>query len=111
MFGDPVDYWLDYDPKATVLTLHFTLPFKNPVTARKIQIEIYDPEFFVDFGFADGDPVKLVNAPPQCTATAGKPPDDNFLSPQALNRSFVIPSEANIGLGMDFANKITVQCP
>jgi ABC-type uncharacterized transport system substrate-binding protein len=28
-FLAPVDYWLDYDPKATVLTLHFTLPFKQ----------------------------------------------------------------------------------
>ncbi len=33
-FNDPVDYWLTYDPKATVLTLHFTLPFKQPVTAK-----------------------------------------------------------------------------
>src|SRR6202051_1874645 len=24
-FRDPIDYWLDYDPKETVLTLHFTL--------------------------------------------------------------------------------------
>ena len=48
----PVDYWLDYDPKATVLTLHFTLPFKKPVTAKQLIIEVYDPEFFIDFGFA-----------------------------------------------------------
>ena len=30
-FNDPVDYWLDYDAKNKQLTLHFTLPFKNPV--------------------------------------------------------------------------------
>ena len=30
-FDEPVDYWLDYDPKDAVLTLHFTLPFKKPV--------------------------------------------------------------------------------
>ena len=36
VFSEPVDYWLDYDPKATVLTLHFTLPFKKPVTAKKL---------------------------------------------------------------------------
>ena len=28
-FADPVDYWLGYDQKDAVLTLHFTLPFKN----------------------------------------------------------------------------------
>ncbi|MGH6742865.1 MAG: DUF1007 family protein, partial [Bradyrhizobium sp.] len=33
-FRDPIDYWLDYDPKETVLTLHFTLPFKQPVKAK-----------------------------------------------------------------------------
>ena len=52
VFNDPVDYWLDYDPKATVLTLHFTLPFKQPVAAKQLLIEVYDPEFFIDFGFA-----------------------------------------------------------
>jgi ABC-type uncharacterized transport system substrate-binding protein len=110
VFNDPIDYWLDYDPKAAVLTLHFTLPFKQPVVAKELAIEIYDPEFFVDFGFADTDPVHLVGAPPQCTATYNKPHDDNFLTSQNFNQSF-IPSEANIGLGMDFANKISVKCP
>jgi hypothetical protein len=46
----------------------------------------------------------------QCALWTEKPPDVNFLSPQNLNRAFV-PSEANIGMGMDFANKILVQCP
>jgi ABC-type uncharacterized transport system substrate-binding protein len=110
VFAEPIDYWLDYDPKATVLMLHFTLPFKQPVMAKRLVIEIYDPEFFIDFGFADKNPVALVGAPPQCTATYEKPPDDNFVfSSQTLNRSF-IPDEANIGMGMDFSNKISVEC-
>ena len=57
-FSKPIDYWLDYDPKGTVLTLHFTLPFKTPVKATRLTVEIYDPEFFIDFGFADKNPVK-----------------------------------------------------
>jgi len=109
-FTDPIDYWLAYDAKATVLILHFTLPFKKPVKAKVLKIEIYDPEFFIDFGFAEKNPVKLVGAPLQCALWTEKPPDENFLSPQNLNRAFV-PSEANIGMGMDFANKILVQCP
>jgi ABC-type uncharacterized transport system substrate-binding protein len=110
VFGDPIDYWLDCDPVNTVLTLHFTLPFKTPVTAKQLVIEIYDPEFFVDFGFVENDPVKLVGAPPQCTVSAEKPQDLNFLRPQSLNRSYV-PSEGFIGMGMDFANRISVRCP
>jgi ABC-type uncharacterized transport system substrate-binding protein len=109
-FNDPVDDWLDYDPEKTVLTLHFTLPFKVPVPAKQLRIEVYDPEFFIDFQFADQDPVRLVGAPAQCAVWTEKPHDENFLSAQSLNRSF-IPSEANIGMGMSFANKIMVQCP
>ena len=109
-FTDPIDCWLTYDAKATVLILHFTLPFKNPVKAKVLKIEIYDPEFFIDFGFAEKNPVKLVDAPLQCALWTEKPPDENFLSQQNLNRAFV-PSEANIGMGMAFANKILVQCP
>jgi ABC-type uncharacterized transport system substrate-binding protein len=109
-FTAPVDYWLDYDGGTSELTLHFTLPFKEPVTAKRLVIEIYDPEFFIDFGFAENDPVKLVGAPAQCAVTAEKPQDDNFFSSQSLNR-FYVPSEANIGMGMKFANKISVECP
>jgi ABC-type uncharacterized transport system substrate-binding protein len=110
-FNPPVDYWLDYDPKETVLTLHFTLPLREAVKTKQLTIEIYDPEFFVDFGFAETNAVKLVGAPRQCTVTNEKPNDSNFpLVFQRLNKSFV-PSEANVGMGMNFANKISVTCP
>jgi ABC-type uncharacterized transport system substrate-binding protein len=109
-FRDPVDYWLDYDPKETVLTLHFTLPFKTPVKAKALEVEIYDPEFFVDFGFAEKDPVRLVSAPAQCKFTIEKPHDDSFPSTLRLDQSFMI-SEANAGMGMNFANRISVKCP
>ncbi|MGO9400516.1 MAG: DUF1007 family protein [Xanthobacteraceae bacterium] len=109
-FSSPVDYWLDYDPKGTVLTLHFTLPFKKPVKATRLSVEIYDPEFFIDFGFADRNPVKLVGAPPQCRFTDEKPHDGFFSSTLKLDKSFMT-SEANIGMGMSFANKISVTCP
>jgi ABC-type uncharacterized transport system substrate-binding protein len=110
-FNPPVDYWLNYDSKETVLTLHFTLPFKEPVKTKQLTLEIYDPEFFIDFGFAEKNPVRLVGAPQQCTVTNEKPSDSNFPALfQRLNKSFVT-SEANIGMGMNFANKISVTCP
>ena len=109
-FRDPTDYFLDYDPKETVLTLHFTLPFKAPVKANALDIEIYDPEFFIDFGFAERNPVRLVRAPTQCTATIGKPNDGNFPASLRLDRAFQT-SEANAGMGASFANKISVTCP
>jgi ABC-type uncharacterized transport system substrate-binding protein len=110
-FNPPVDYWLNYDSKETVLTLHFTLPFKEPVKTKQLTLEIYDPEFFIDFGFAEKNPVRLVGAPQQCTVTNEKPSDNNFpVLFQRLNKSFMT-SEANIGMGMNFANKISVTCP
>ena len=53
-FDDPVDYWLDYTD--SVLTLHFTLPLKAPVRARDLEIDVYDPEYFIDFGFDEKEP-------------------------------------------------------
>jgi ABC-type uncharacterized transport system substrate-binding protein len=109
-FVDPVDYWFEYDPKETALTLHFTLPFKQPVKAKSLTLEIYDPEFFIDFSFVEKEPVKLVGAPPQCTVTTNKPNDVNFPATLRLDQSFMT-SEANIGMGANFANKVSVQCP
>jgi len=109
-FGDPVDYFLDYDPKETVLTLHFTLPFKTPVKAKALDVEIYDPEFFIDFGFAEKDPVRLVSAPAQCALSVAKPQDGNFPSSLRLDQAFQT-SEANAGMGANFANRISVTCP
>jgi ABC-type uncharacterized transport system substrate-binding protein len=108
-FLDPVDYYLDYDPKETVLTLHFTLPFKTPVKAKALNVEVYDPEFFIDFGFAEKDPVRLVDAPAQCAASIEKPHDDFFSAAVRLDKNFMT-SEANAGMGASFANRISVTC-
>jgi ABC-type uncharacterized transport system substrate-binding protein len=109
-FVDPIDYFLDYDAKETVLTLHFTLPFKTPVKAKALDVEVYDPEFFIDFGFADSNPVRLVAAPAQCAVAVEKPSDGNFPSSLRLDKAFQT-SEANAGMGANFANRISVKCP
>jgi ABC-type uncharacterized transport system substrate-binding protein len=109
-FVDPTDYYLDFDPKETVLTLHFTLPFKQPVKTKALEVEVYDPEFFIDFGFAEKDPVRLVSAPAHCAATIQKPQDGNFPASLRLDQGFQT-SEANAGMGASFANRISVKCP
>lgn len=107
IFGDPKDYWLDYDPIKTELTLHFTLPVKMPARFERLILEIYDPEFFVDFGLADTNSVTLVGAPVNCTFTAEKPSNLNFPPARRTDN----PSEINAGMGAHFANRIVVQCP
>src|SRR3981081_4724389 len=62
----PAGYYLEYNPKDTVLTLHFVLPLQAPVKAKDLTLEVYDREFFVDFSFAEKNPVQLVCAPSQC---------------------------------------------
>jgi ABC-type uncharacterized transport system substrate-binding protein len=109
-FLEPIDYFLEYDPKDTVLTLHFTLPFKTPVKAKAIEIEVYDPEFFIDFGFVENQPVRLVSAPAQCLASVERPQDDSFSSSLRLDKNFMT-SEANMGMGANFTNRIFVKCP
>src|ERR1700747_243803 len=52
----PAGYYLDFDPKDPVLTLHFTLPLKTPVKAKNLTVEVYDREFFIDFRFAEKSP-------------------------------------------------------
>ena len=56
-FNEPQPgYYLDYNTKETVLTLHFTLPLKAPVKAKELSVEVYDREYFVDFSFAEKEP-------------------------------------------------------
>jgi len=100
-FGPPVDYFLEY--KDNLLTLHFTLPFKTPVKTQNLDVEMFDPSYFVDFSFAEKDPVKLVSAPDACKLAIAKPADASTLPPPGENL-------AN-NYGSQFANKILVKCP
>ncbi len=68
---EPVDYWLEYTDN--VLILHFTLPFATPVKAQSLEVEMYDPSFFVDFSFAAKDPAQLVGAPADCKLSVLRP--------------------------------------
>ena len=110
-FGTPTEYWAEYDPKESVLILHFTLPFKKPTKAKSLEIDVYDPEFFIDFGFAKSNPVTLVGAPARCKLATDKPPDSNFPSLFFKLDPSMMTSEANIGKGASFANRIWVTCP
>ena len=77
-FADVTDYWLDY--KDDILTLNYTLPFKTPVKAKDLVVEIYDPEFFTYLAFSAKDPAKLTNAPANCSFTVSNPGEGQFPS-------------------------------
>src|SRR6266480_2970628 len=84
-FEPSADYRLE--SVAGVLTLHFTLPFRSPLTGQTLELEIYDPSYFVDISFAKQEPVELVNPPTRCKFA---------ITPQTWTQ---------------VANKIAVTCP
>ena len=102
------DYWLDYND--SVLTLNFTLPFKTPVKAKELKIDIYDPTIFVDFSFDKKTPVQLVGAP-YCKADVVKPREMTFAEGKALSAIPADEQNTTMAWGAQFANKILVHCP
>ncbi|WP_433995698.1 DUF1007 family protein [Bradyrhizobium tropiciagri] len=106
-FTEPVDYFLEY--KDTTLTLHFTLPAKTPFKAKELSLEVFDPSYFIDFQYADKEPVKLVGASADCKMQFQRPNDGSTAAQKLGEQNFLDGSNANFG--MMFANKITVECP
>jgi len=111
-FNEPAaGYYLVFDPKDTALTLHFDLPLKTPLKAKDLSIDIFDRDFFVDFGLAEKDPVKLVGAPAQCKLTIGRPQEMGAAMAQQLSQIGPDQRDSGANLGSEFANKILVKCP
>jgi ABC-type uncharacterized transport system substrate-binding protein len=106
-FAEPVDYFLEY--KDTSLTLHFTLPAKTPFKARQLSLEVFDPTYFIDFQYAEKDPVKLVGASADCKMQFERPNDGTAAAQKLGEQNFLDGSAGNFA--MMFANKITVECP
>ena len=101
------DYFLEYRDSA--LVLHFTLPFKTPVKAKKLVVEIFDPSYFVDFAPQKQDPVRLVDAPASCAAAIQRPSDGTAGAQRLGEANFL--NGNNSYYGAMFANRITVDCP
>jgi len=108
-FTDPVDYWLEYQDN--VLTLHFTLPLKVPIKAKTLALEIYDPTFFVDFSFADQEPVSLAGAPAACKVNVQRPAAPAAAPTQKLGEAFFNTLTSSSNFGAQFANAAMVMCP
>lgn len=104
-FGEATDYWLDY--KNDVLTLNFTLPFKSPVKAKDLNLEVYDPTYMVDFAFAEKNPVTLVGAPAACKLSVQKPKEMTAAQGRTLSED----AFTSGNWGANFATKVAVNCP
>ncbi len=108
-FTDPVDYYLEL--KDSLLTLHFTLPLKTPMKTQSLDVEVFDPSYFIDFTFAEKNAVALKGAPATCKASVGKQQE---MGKELIDRlSKIAPNEQipENSFGSQFANKIVVKCP
>jgi ABC-type uncharacterized transport system substrate-binding protein len=102
------NYWLDYADE--VLTLNFTLPFKTPLKAKELKVEIYDPTIFVDFSFAKEKPAQLVGAP-KCKLDVVLPREMTFAEGKKLSEIPVDQPNTTMAWGAQFASKLLVHCP
>ncbi|HWV40029.1 DUF1007 family protein [Pseudorhodoplanes sp.] len=105
-FELPVDYFLEQ--KDDLLTLHFTLPLKTPVATKDIDLEIYDPLYFVAFEFDKKEPITLKGAPASCKLSTVKLGDES--QSKSLSESLFSRPDPNNPFGAQFANKIAVKC-
>ena len=106
LFNEPVDYYLEY--KDNLLTLNFTLPLKAAVKSKSLQLEIYDPTYFVDFTFGEKDPVSLKGAPASCKLAMARPNAD--AQGRQVGEAFFNSLRSSSEYGAQFANKIAVTC-
>jgi ABC-type uncharacterized transport system substrate-binding protein len=108
-FGDPADFWLEYSD--SVLTLHFTLPVTAPVSAKSVEIAIYDPTIFVDFEFAKEAPASLSGPSPRCRLSVAYPRQPTPKEQRLLGELDTNPAALSSTYGAVFANKLLVNCP
>jgi len=107
----PKDYWVTYENP--VSTLHFTLPLKTPLDPRPrpVAVDVYDPTFFVAFGFATKDPVKVSGAlPAGCKVELEKPDADAAADAKALSEAFFSQLGPNSNFGSQFAQTVNITC-
>lgn len=106
----PVDYWVEYD--GTLLTLYFTLPLETPLDpkAKDVTVDVYDPSFFVAFGFAEKTPVKVSGSPAGCMAHMEKPDPESAEAAKALSEAFFSQLGPGSDYGSQFAQTVTVTC-
>jgi ABC-type uncharacterized transport system substrate-binding protein len=107
----PVDYWIEYDN--TVLTLHFTLPLETPVDpqGKEVVVDVFDPSYFVAFGFATEAPVKVAGTPtPGCGVEVKQPDAETMAEAKALTEAFFSELGPGSNFGSQFAQTVIVKC-
>jgi ABC-type uncharacterized transport system substrate-binding protein len=110
-FGSVTDYWMEERPDHLV-EFHVTLPLKTPSPLAKfVTLRVSDPEYFIDFEFDDKSPVKLLSAPPGCSATVAKPKPLEEADKTKLTESFFTNLSPGTNFGFKMASSAIIACP
>jgi ABC-type uncharacterized transport system substrate-binding protein len=110
-FNEPRDARLESDERR-IVTLRFFLPLETPVAPQKpFSFQVYDPTYFVSFGFEKENPVTLAKAPEGCSLSAFEPKplaaDENKKLTEAFFQNF----SPGADFGIKLATRIIVACP
>lgn len=110
-FGKPLNEHLDVGADKLV-TLTFDLPLANPVAAKPaLTLQVYDPEFFVQFDFVDTEEVVLDNAPSGCSNSSNKPKPLEADDAKRLSDVANTNDSPGANFGLKLASRIMVACP
>ena len=109
-FGPVRDAWSEV--VGGKLRLHFTVPVATPFAAesKPVTLQVYDPDYFVAFTPADGEPMRLVAARQGCKLDF-TPPKTGNAAVGSLSESFFQAINTNANFGQQFAATFTVTCP
>jgi len=85
-YGQARDARVGWNDKTKRLSLTFTLPLATPIalTGQPARIDIFDPTYFVAYGFDEKDAVSLTNAPSGCSSQYQKPKALDYATMQQL---------------------------
>lgn len=110
-FKEPTDVALEADEKK-IVTLRFFLPLETPVGARKpFSFQVYDPTYFVSFGFEKQTPVTLAKAPAGCSVSLVEPKPLQADENKKLSEAFFQNFSPGTDFGVKLATRAIVACP
>ncbi len=111
-FAPVEDYWMEERPDHLV-AFHVRLDLKEPQPIGRIgTLLVADPEFYIDFEFADSpDGVVLDNAPPGCSNSLSKPKSLEGDDKKKLSESFFSGLAPGANFGFKMASRAIFACP
>ncbi len=110
-FKAPENVTLESDEKK-IVTLRFFLPLTAPVPAKKpFSFQVYDPTYFVSFGFEKQAPVTMGMPPAGCSVSLAEPGPLVAADTQKLSEAFFQNMSPTMDVGVKLATRVIVACP